>query len=440
MTKVSLGRRFALLWTANTISCIGDGILLTAGPLLMLSLTTDPSTVASAQVAVTLPYLVFGLVGGVAVDRMDRRRLMAVLGFASCVLLVLVVLALEAGLAQIPILLISLFLLSAGDTVFRTAAQTVLPSLVESEGLVTANGRLMGAETVGAQFLGPALGGLLFAGAVALPFLVDGVSFGMSGLLILFALPISRALSQTSNTADAALAAPESGSISDPASESSPAPAPMPAPKPIVGWRGVLRDSGDGVRWLWQQPSLRFLAGSSAMINFFTAASAAILVIYVHRILDLGGFGFGVIQSCAAIGGVLAGLAAGWIATRLGVINSLAMAAALQAVGQLILFVASDRVLTVLGLSAASFATVQFSSVSVALRQTLIPDAILGRVTSVYRMFAWGSLPVGAVAAGLTVSWFGLRFIFGLGAACMAALMLTVLLRAKSYGLATATS
>ena len=431
MTKVSLGRRFALLWTANTISCIGDGILLTAGPLLMLSLTTDPTTVASAQVAVTLPYLVFGLAGGVAVDRMDRRRLMAMLGFASCALLVLVVLALQAGLAQIPILLISLFLLSAGDTVFRTAAQTVLPSLVEPDALVTANGRLMGAETVGAQFLGPALGGLLFAGAVALPFLVDGVSFGMSGLLILFALPMARAVLQASNTTGAGLAA---------GTESVPESAPDPVPKPVAGWRGVVRDSGEGVRWLWQQRTLRFLAGSSAVINFFTAASAAILVIYVHRVLDLGGFGYGVIQSCAAAGGVLAGLAAGRIATRLGVVNSLAMAAALQAAGQLILFVASDRVLTVLGLSAASFATVQFSSVSVALRQTLIPDAILGRVTSVYRMFAWGSLPVGAVAAGLTVSWFGLRFIFGLGAACMAALMLTVLLRAKAYGLATATS
>ncbi|MFJ4677918.1 MFS transporter [Kitasatospora sp. NPDC088783] len=407
--RAGLSGRYGLLWAASLVSCVGDGVLLTAGPLLVLSLNSNPTVVASAQVAVTLPYLLLGVVGGVAVDRMNRRRLMAGLDFTRSALLLLVVLSLLAGVARIPLLLVTLFLLAAADTVFRTAVQTTLPALVPAGRLVRANGRLMAAETLGTEFLGPALGGLLFAAAVSLPFVVDGVSFGLSGVLVLLAF---------------------AGLRTAPAEEAAPAAA---GQRP--GVRGVLRDAGAGLRWMWGESTLRFLSASSATINFFTGATNAVMVLYAHDVLHLGKAGFGLLLSCAAAGGVLAGLVSGRIAERLGVTRTLALAVGLQAVDQTVMLLASSRLLTVLALSCSSFAVVQFSSVSLALRQSTIPKELLGRVTSVYRMLAWGSLPVGAMTAGLCVGWFGLRSTFALGAVALAVLAFLVLTRSAALGL-----
>ncbi|MCM1951397.1 MFS transporter [Streptomyces sp. G2] len=410
---IRLGRSYALLWTASALSYIGDGILITASPLLVLSLTSEPMVVAAAEVALTLPYLLFGIIGGVVVDRLDRRRLMVTLDFARAVLLLLVLISLSFDVVQIPVLLCTLFLLTTADTVFRTAAQTALPSIVPKEGLVKANARLMSAEIVGAQFAGPALGGLLFAGAVALPFLANGVSFALSGLLLLLALPARRATRAASEAAE-----------------------PGTAPGPFRA--GVLKEAAEGVRWLWTQSTLRFLAASSATINFFTGATNAILVLYVHQVLHLSNAAFGLVVACGAAGGVIAGMVAGRVATKFGTRNSLVFAVALQAVGQGILFVSSNTVLTVLALACAGFAMVQFSSVSVALRQSTIPDHLLGRATSVYRMLAWGSLPLGALTAGLAVTWTGIRSTFALGAVVLTALTFWVLLRSSDYGLGDA--
>ncbi|WP_441251312.1 MFS transporter [Kitasatospora sp. McL0602] len=411
------GRRFALLWTASAISCVGDGVLLTAGPLLVLSLNSDPKVVATAEVAVTLPYLLLGIFGGVVVDRMERRRLMVGLDLARGLLLAVVVASLLIGVAQIPVLLVALFILSTADTVFRTAAQTVLPSIVPKDALVRANSRLMSAETIGTQFFGPALGGLLFAASVTLPFLVDGISFAGSGLLVLFALPM----------AARSLGRKGAGAADGPAGAG--------AGQPKEARPGILKEAAEGVRWMWGQGTLRFLAATSAVINFFTGATTAIMVIYAHRVLHLSGSGYGLVIACGAFGGLAAGLVAGKVAKKVGIKGALALAVGLQAVGQAVLFVASDRVLTVLALSSASYAQIQFSSVSVALRQAQIPSALLGRVTSVYRMMAWGSVPLGAMVAGLVVAWVGLRVTFAVGAVLLTVQVFRVLVRNSGFEL-----
>lgn len=402
-----LGKSYAWLLIASAISATGDGVLLTAGPLLMLSLTSDPRIIAAAQVAVTLPFLLLGMIGGIAVDRTDRRRLMVMLHFIRSLVLVVVVLVIWIGLGRIPVLLVALFLLSSGDTVFRTASQAVVPSIVASQNLVAATGRMMTGEVVGTNFVGPAIGGFLFAGAVTLPFIVDGASFALAGVLVLMALPAGFYPKRT-----------ESSTRS-----------------PGRGGRGVLAESVEGFRWLWARSTLRFLAASSAIINLFTAATTAVLVIYARKVLHLSGVGFGLLEACAAIGGILAGLLASRVAGRLGTKGSLTLAAALQALGQLALAVGRDRLLTVLALASAGFAAVLFTSVSTALRQTLIPDELRGRVTSVYRMLAWSSLPIGAFLAGFMVDSLGLRSVFVVGTACMAILFLVIQLRAQAYGL-----
>jgi MFS family permease len=90
MTAVPTGRLgpdFRRLWTANAVSNLGDGVTLVAGPLLVASLTADPTAIAAAVLAQQLPWLLFSLVSGALVDRLDRRRLIVTVNLARAVVL-----------------------------------------------------------------------------------------------------------------------------------------------------------------------------------------------------------------------------------------------------------------------------------------------------------------------------------------------------------------
>jgi MFS family permease len=181
-----LGSAYAELWTAASVSYLGDGIYDTALPLLAARLTRDPLVVASVGVAGQLPWLLFALPGGALVDRRDRRRVLWVVDAYRAVIAGSLAASIVAGWASIPLLGAAGFLLAAGGTLFNPASMSVLPALLRREPtqLERANGRLAAAQTVGEHFLGPSAGGLLFSVSRAVPFLVDAVSFAVSSALI----------------------------------------------------------------------------------------------------------------------------------------------------------------------------------------------------------------------------------------------------------------
>src|SRR5258708_23590475 len=82
-----LGASYRWLWSAATVTNIGDGVVRAAGPLLVASQTRDPFIVSLAFFAEVVPILVFGTVAGVIVDRVDRRRLVIVVNVARAVVL-----------------------------------------------------------------------------------------------------------------------------------------------------------------------------------------------------------------------------------------------------------------------------------------------------------------------------------------------------------------
>jgi MFS family permease len=181
-----IGSPFHKLWSASAVSTLGDGVLLTALPLLAAELTRDPLPVSLVSFAGWLPWLLFGLVSGALVDRWDRRATMwKVDAFRFAVVGALGV-AVLAGWASIPLLAGFGFLLGAGQTLFDNAAQSLIPAIASRDPrrLERANSQLYGAQTVSQNFLGPPAGGFLFGLASAVPFLVDAVSFLASSGLI----------------------------------------------------------------------------------------------------------------------------------------------------------------------------------------------------------------------------------------------------------------
>ena len=143
------------LWGASAVSNLADGVFFVVIPLLAVRLTDSPILIAGLAIAARLPWLLFVLVAGALADRLDRRTTMRnVQIFRAAMLVLLAALALTDGLS-LPILYVSALALGVAETLFDTAAQSIMPSIVEKDQLATANGRLYGVELVMNQFVGP---------------------------------------------------------------------------------------------------------------------------------------------------------------------------------------------------------------------------------------------------------------------------------------------
>jgi hypothetical protein len=172
------------LWTASAVSNLGDGATLVAGPLLAATLTRDPRLVAGLADAQRLPWLLFSLVSGALVDRLDRRLLMVRVDAVRCAAVGLLGVAVLADAATLPLLYGVFFALGTAETLFDNAAVSIVPAVVPKDRLATANGRLLGVQMVANELVAPPLGGLLFATAAAVPFLLDAGSFAAAAALV----------------------------------------------------------------------------------------------------------------------------------------------------------------------------------------------------------------------------------------------------------------
>ena len=161
-----LGRSFRWLLSATIVNNVGDGVALAAGPLLVASQTRDPFLVSMALLSEYLPVLLFGVLGGAAADRFDRRRMVVVVNLARAVVLVVLVATIVSGTVNIAVVLVALFVLGTAETFADSASSTLLPGLVRREDLGIANARMQGAFLLTNQLLLPPIGAFLFAAGI----------------------------------------------------------------------------------------------------------------------------------------------------------------------------------------------------------------------------------------------------------------------------------
>jgi len=160
-TVLGLPTNYWRLWGSSAVSNLADGVFVIVLPLLAVRLTDSPLLIAGLAIASRLPWLLFVLVAGALADRLDRRVTMRnVQVFRAGMLAVLTVLAVT-DLLSLPILYVAALALGVAETLFDTAAQSILPSIVDKDQLAAANGRLYGVELVMNQFVGPPLGGIV---------------------------------------------------------------------------------------------------------------------------------------------------------------------------------------------------------------------------------------------------------------------------------------
>jgi MFS family permease len=378
-TQRRLGPDFAKLWLAQGVSNLGDGVYLTALPLLAATLTRDPFAVSAVIFAEWLPWLLFGLVAGALLDRWDRRRVMWTVDAARLVVVGGLAAAVLVGWASIPLLMLIGFLLGTGQTLVDTGSQALIPALVSRDPgrLERANGRLLGTQVVTQQLAGPPAGGFLFSVASWIPFAVDAVSFGASSALVA-AIPGRRAAHSTGEAS-------------------------------ATGRRTSLRrEIAEGLRWLFAHRVLRAMAVLVAGVNIALTGSDAIMVLFAQERLGLGSIGFGLLLTGSAVGGAAGSAVAPRLSRRLGPVRVMTggfIIAGVAAVG-----IGLTRNPWVAGglLTLSGLVVISFNVIMGSLRQQLIPDRLLGRVIGAFRLFSYGSVPLGALFGGAVASRFGL--------------------------------
>ena len=374
--------RFRLLWAATAVSNLGDGVRSTALPLLATELTRNPGLVAGVAIAERVPWLIFILPGGAWADRYDRKKLRVGLDLARAVIVAVIAVLVATDNATIVAVFAAAALLSSAESIVDSSSMALVPSLVEKDDLERSAGVLSATELTLDALIGPPLGGVLFAAALWLPFGVDAVSFTLAALL---ALSIRGSFRPT----------PTAQTVETPRR------------------RRMTSEIRAGMSWLWNQPLLRNLALVSTVLGTASFIASSVLVLFAQELLGLGPTGFGLLLVPAAVGGSIGS----GIAPRLRdqpLRRVLTIAVVVAGLTGIAISVSSNAVV-VGGLLAAQYAAILVWNVlTLALRQRLIPDELLGRGGSSYRFLVFVGMPIGAAIGGLFASVVGLRETFAL--------------------------
>lgn len=387
-----LGRDYWRLLVGSASSNLGDGIRVAALPLLAVTLTDEPLLISGVAAATFLPSVLFGPIGGAMIDRADRRRLMVAgqLSRGVAALLFVALLAGDAGgIWAVYALAIALGL---GEVVVDGASQAVIPSLVPRTLLERANARLVSAQLVLDEMAGSALGGLLFAVNPIVPFVLDAATFLVGGAAV---SRISR-------------------------------PLPPSTTNPDGGTSSMRADIIEGFGFLAGHKLLRAMAASVGLMNLAASTGGSVLVILVVDELDAPEATFGLVLAASAVAGFLASLVAERIVARLGRAVTLVGAVAVIAMALLLIALAPNVWAVAAGMALIGFGVAVFNIPGRAVRQEVVPNHLLGRVISSYRVLGFLGVPLGAVLGGVLTDLAGTRAAYIAAASLMAVSVLAM--------------
>ena len=364
-------RDFTLLWSSQVISTVGTRVTSVAYPLLVLLLTGSPALAGVVGFAQTLPFLLLYLPGGAWVDRWDRRRTMVVCEVGRMVALgSIAVTAVVGGVHAITIAQLAAVAFVEGSlfVLFDLAEGAALPRLVPAGQLPTAVAWNQ-ARTQGADLVGQPLGGLLFAIAPALPFAVDSVSYLVSGGAV--AAIRTRLQGERAATADR-----------------------------------LRTRIAQGVRFVRRSAFLREMVVIVGWMNLVFNGTFLVLIVRAQRLGGSPGQ-IGLMLAAYGLGGILGAIAAPTLQRRLpGRVVLITIAWLWTALGIALAFAPSLVGLAVLVFVLNLFGA-PYNVVIAARMYQLVPEEIFGRVRSVGRIVAWGTIPIGTLLGGLLADRLG---------------------------------
>jgi len=413
--KKESNKNFNLLLIASTFSNLADGIAGFAYPWLFSLLTRDPLLISIVSVLVNLPRLIFVLFAGVIADKFNRQKILMYTRLGQVFLTSIFIVLIYLNLDNIPkevqfnepqfeskFLIISAayllaFMFGLLEVTRDNAAQAFLPQIVSKDNLPKANGRLFGIEIVTNNFLGTPVGGFLIGLSLITPFIFDTLLLLVS---VFFITGIKGKFER---------------------------------PEDINKDQNTSEMIKEGVEWLKNNTLLKRLAIYTGIANFFGSMQFPIMILFAQELIGLNAIQYSFLAYGAAIGGLVGSQVANKINAKLEESKTLLISVALFGIGMFAPYVTSNPFIVAGSFGLSSFGSVLWNVQAVSIRQALIPDNLLGRVNSVYRLLALGLNPIGAIFGGAIVKIldnsfsreFALRFPFLLGGIFMLILFLS---------------
>lgn len=378
-------RNFLTFWGGQSLAQFGSQITELALPVLaVLVLGATEWEVGVLNAAGVAAFLVIGLPAGAWIDRMRKRHVMIAADAVRIVALATIPVLWAIGVLQVWHLVVITLVIGVATVFFDVSYQSVVPSLVRGTAIPEANGKLEATHQL-AGIAGPALGGWL-VGVLTAPFavLATAGTYVASLLALLF-------------TRDDEVVAPRHEH------------------EPIV------RAIGVGVRWVFANPYLRRIVGTTAVSNFFSVITYTMLPIFLLRELGLSPAGMGVVFSFGAVGGLLGAVATPHIVRWLGEARAIPISSIGFSVAGLFLPAAAlvpeiAFVVLVVQSAVGMFTVLVYNIVQVSFRQRITPKPLLGRMNASIRFFVWGVMPIGALLAGVLGTAYGAVVTMWIGA------------------------
>ena len=363
---VVLSNSFRRLAWSNLLAQSAEQLSLAAVPIVaVLLLKAGPGEIGLLASIQSLPLLLLSMPLGLLADRTSRTRLMALAETLRAVALLLLLALIVTGNVSIPALAVIGFIAAVGTVAFSVAAPSLVPALVQVDGLAQANGRLELARSA-AFAAGPALAGALIAWTGA------SAAFVLSGMLSVAAVLCLRGICE-----------PERAAI--------------PARHPLL-------ELQDGAKWVWQSNLLRPMMFCSIAWNISWFMLQAAYVPYAIHDLGLDASGVGVTLALYGVGMIVGAL----LAPR--VVRALPFGQAILLGPYFSVLAAVTMALTLFWphgwLAALSYfffgaGPIIWTITSTTLRQTVTPRAMIGRVTSINIVVSTGARPLGAALGGV---------------------------------------
>ena len=365
-----------LLFGADTISQIGTQVSLLALPLVaVLALKASEFETGLLFAAGTAAFLLVGLPAGVWVDRMRRRQILIVADLVRGVLLVSVPIAWWLGGLTLPHLYVVALGTGVATVFFDIAYQSYLPSLIGRDRLPDGNAKL---EIVRASsgVAGPGVSGVLIQVLTApVAVLVDAVSF-LGSALFLWRI-------------DAVEQVPDRAAR-----------------------RSLVKEIGEGLRFVATHRILRMIAASTATANFSNGMLAAVEMIFVVRVVGLSPGVIGLLFMAPALGALVSVTIVGPVSRRVGTARIIWLSVLVSAPFMLLIPLTGPGwgiSFFAIGAFMQGIGVVLYNVNQVSFRQSVTPEHMLGRMNATMRFVVWGTLPLGGLAGGILGEFFGAR-------------------------------
>jgi MFS family permease len=376
---------FALFWAGQSVSQLGSQVTLVALPLTaILVLDATPLQVGLLTATGFAPAAVFGLLAGVWVDRVRRRRMQIACQLALATSTISIPLTAILGLLRLEQLFAIQAINGALTVLIQAAGQAYLPSIVPTARLTEANAKLA-TSTAASRVVGPGFAGILIQLTSApLAMVVDALSF-LGSAICLISIRVQE-------------------------------PAPNPSRR-----RSVAGEIHEGLYLVLGHRLIRPLVLAGGAYNFFAAIFVAVYTLFMVRELGFAPATLGAVIACGGIGGVLGSIAAENASSHFGVGRAIVGGMILLAAAHVAAPLAGgpEQLTVPLLAGAALFAQFGLGVMSVnrtTLIQQLVPAHAQGRVAATQNVIVLAAVPLGAVLGGLMGEPLGLRATLGIAA------------------------